>query len=123
MLGDVPLKVIPAHFLHSAGNFQLYDPVSKILYTGDLGASVGAEYRDVPDFEAHLAHMEGFHRRYMTNSKAMTMWAKMARKLDIETIAPQHGAIFRGKEMVDKFIDWADGFTCGLDHIDAYEVP
>lgn len=30
-LGDCSLKAIPAHFLHSVGNFQLYDPVSKIL--------------------------------------------------------------------------------------------
>lgn len=40
-LGGVDLKVIPAHFLHSPGNFHLYDPVSKILYSGDLGASLG----------------------------------------------------------------------------------
>lgn len=32
-LGDCSLKAIPAHFLHSVGNFQLYDPVSKILFS------------------------------------------------------------------------------------------
>jgi len=122
-LGGVQLKIIPAHFLHSAGNFQLYDPVSKILYTGDLGASVGNEYREVADFDAHLPTMEGFHRRYMTSGKAMTMWATMARQLDIEIIAPQHGALFRGKDMVQRFISWADGFECGLDRINEYVIP
>ena len=38
-LGGAKLYYLPAHFLHSEGNFQLYDPTSKILYSGDLGAS------------------------------------------------------------------------------------
>lgn len=122
-VGGVDLKMIPAHFLHSAGNFHLYDPVSKILYTGDLGASLGQDYREVPDFDAHLKYMEAFHRRYMSHTKAMTMWAAMARQLDIEIIAPQHGALFRGKVMVNQFIDWADGFECGLDVIDEFKIP
>jgi flavorubredoxin len=41
-LGVSTVKVIPAHFLHSPGNAQLYDPTAKILYSGDLGASIGA---------------------------------------------------------------------------------
>jgi flavorubredoxin len=36
----VELKIIPAHFLHSTGNFTLYDPISKILFSGDIGVSV-----------------------------------------------------------------------------------
>lgn len=39
-LGGLELMLVPAHFLHSAGNFQVYDPYSKILYSGDLGASI-----------------------------------------------------------------------------------
>ncbi len=114
-LGGLELLVIPAHFLHSCGNFQVYDPVSKILYTGDLGASVGLNYQSVTDFDAHLVYMEGFHQRYMANNKVMKMWADMVGGLDIETIAPQHGAVFQGRELVDKFIDWAGNLECGLD--------
>ena len=44
-LGGAPLVALPAHFLHSEGNFQLWDPTSKILYSGDLGASIGTEER------------------------------------------------------------------------------
>lgn len=40
-LNGCPLALLPAHFLHSPGNFQVYDPVSRILYSGDLGASLG----------------------------------------------------------------------------------
>ena len=122
-LGASKLPVVPAHFLHSPGNFQIYDPISKILYSGDLGASLGAGYIEVPDFEAHLKFMTGFHKRYMANGKAMKLWADMARTLDLECIAPQHGAIFRGKEKVKAFIDWASDFPCGTDLMDAYRVP
>ena len=53
-LGGCVLKILPAHFLHSPGNFQVYDPVAKILYSGDLGASLGTEARIVENFDARL---------------------------------------------------------------------
>ena len=116
-LGGSPLLFVPAHFLHSEGNFQVYDPVSKILYTGDLGASLGHNYLKVTDFDAHLRYMEGFHRRYMVSNRVMKAWADMVRPLDIQIIAPQHGAYFEGKEMVDRFIKWCAGLQCGVDLI------
>ncbi len=123
-MAGVPLSLIPAHFLHSAGNFQVYDPISKVLYSGDLGASIGQGYVEVSDFEAHLQYMEGFHRRYMACQAAMAAWSRMVRDLEIEVIAPQHGAIFRGKQMVSRFIDWAEGFPCGVDVMaDAFKIP
>ncbi|CAM2011044.1 MBL fold metallo-hydrolase [Acanthopleuribacter pedis] len=117
-LGRNKLHLLPAHFLHSAGNFHLYDPVSRILYTGDLGASMGIDYAFVDDFESHRAYMEPFHQRYMACNKAMRTWARMARRLDIDTIAPQHGAAFRGPEMVNQFMDWAENLACGIDLLD-----
>jgi len=38
----------------------------------------------------------------MVSRKVMRAWADMARGLDIEVIAPQHGALFKGKEMVKR---------------------
>ena len=64
-LNGCELAILPAHFLHSPGNFHVYDPLSKILYTGDIGASLGCEYRRVEDFDDHVAFMVGFHERYM----------------------------------------------------------
>ncbi len=119
-VGSTPMRVLPAHFLHSPGNFQVYDPVSKILYSGDLGASLGIPYLEVPDFDAHVPYMEGFHRRYMSGNKAMRAWARLARTLDIELIAPQHGAYLRGKAMVNRFIDWCENLECGVDLIDQF---
>ncbi len=118
------LLILPAHFLHSSGNFHVYDPISKILYTGDLGASLGMDYQFVSQFKEHVPYMEGFHRRYMSSGKAMKAWVHMVRQLEIEAIVPQHGAAFRGKELVAQFLDWCQQLECGIDvmtHV--YRLP
>ena len=123
-LGGSDLVILPAHFLHSPGNFSVYDPVSKILYSGDIGASLGMDYQEVADFAGHVKYMEGFHRRYLASRKACRAWVDMVRSLDIETIAPQHGALFRGKEMSGRFLDWLRELECGVDLLpDRYLVP
>lgn len=126
-LGDTVLTAVPAHFLHSVGNFHFYDPISKILFSGDLGASMVTEGLDRPveDFEKHIPAMAAFHRRYMASNKACRLWAQMARQLDIEMIVPQHGRSFKGKEMITKFINWIERLDCGLDLMNEnnYQVP
>ena len=118
------LVILPAHFLHSPGNFQVYDPVSRILYSGDLGASINHGFDAVKDFDEHLPFMEGFHRRYMASGRSLKRWAQMVRRLDIELIAPQHGAYFRGKPMVERFISWCETLEAGIDLVDdLYRVP
>jgi glyoxylase-like metal-dependent hydrolase (beta-lactamase superfamily II) len=124
-LAGAPLMILPAHFLHSPGNFHVYDPRSKVLFSGDLGASLSDEGTVVDDFDAHIPAMLRFHQRYMAGQKAARLWAKMVRKLDIETIAPQHGAMFRGRPMVSRFIDWVESTPCGLDLLpeEGWSVP
>lgn len=117
-VGGAELLVLPAHFMHSPGNFQVYDPISKVLYSGDLGASVDEEEVFVSNWDAHEIKMRGFHRRYIASQRAGAAWARMVRSLDIEVIAPQHGAAFKGKEMVARFIDWVANEPCGVDLID-----
>ncbi|MEZ0323365.1 MAG: MBL fold metallo-hydrolase [Hydrogenothermaceae bacterium] len=123
-LGNTDVYILPAHWLHSPGNFQVYDPVSKILYSGDLGASLGQNYVFVENFEEHIKYMEGFHRRYIASGRALKNWAKMVKQLDIEIIAPQHGAILKGKDMVNKFINWVESLDTGVDLMDkVYNIP
>jgi len=123
-LAGSPLVLLPAHFLHSSGNFQVYDPVSKILYTGDLGASLGQTYTIAENLVDHIQYMEGFHRRYMPSNKALKLWAGMVKPLDIEIIAPQHGAMIAGKSNVRGFIEWLESLACGLDLMEGmYKLP
>ena len=123
-LGDTEVALLPAHFLHSCGNFHLYDPVSRTLFSGDLGASVGADYTTVTDFDAHIPKMLGFHQRYMASRKAAEQWANMVRELEIDRIAPQHGALFEGADMARRLIEWCADLDCGVDLLaDGYRVP
>jgi flavorubredoxin len=126
-IGRSDLIALPAHFLHSEGNFQFYDPVSRILFSGDLGASMGTgaqAQQFVTRLSGHLPRMEGFHRRYMVSNKVMRCWAQMVRTLDIQMIVPQHGSPMRGAA-VQEFIDWAEQLACGIDLLSErdYRVP
>lgn len=127
-LGRHELWLLPAHFMHSEGNFHFYDPVSRILFTGDLGVSrmSGTEARrPVTDLKAHIPRMQGFHRRYMVSNKILRLWARMARQLDISMLVPQHGAPIKGKQAISDFFDWIENLMCGIDLFDdrAYQLP
>ncbi len=115
---DTTLQIIPAHFLHSPGNFHLYDPASKTLYSGDFAASFGCSLEavdSVSSFKEHVSYMEEFHRRYMAGAAAIRHWLKLVENLDIEILAPQHGAVLISKEVVEHFMEWIAGLECGLD--------
>lgn len=111
------LQLLPAHFLHSEGQINVYDPISKILFTGDIGAAMlplDMEHEFVDDFAAHLPYIEKFHRRYMVCNKAARLWVDSVSGLDIEMLAPQHGPIYRGRAVRD-FLIWFRELQCGVD--------
>jgi len=116
-LGKNHLKAIPAHFMHSEGNFQFYDPISKILFSGDMGANMGPGNLNKPitNLKEIIPYMEGFHRRYMNCNKVCRYWANMIRSLDVEWIVPQHGRSFKGKQVIEDFLYWIETLECGVD--------
>ena len=100
----------------------------RILFTGDLGVSMmsGAQAsRPITDLKPHIPLMEGFHRRYMVSSKILRLWVRMARKLDISMVVPQHGAPIVGPQAIADLFDWLDNLVCGIDLFDerAYQLP
>lgn len=126
-LGDIHLKALPAHFMHAEGNFQFYDPISKILFSGDLGANLGpAKDLDKPvkKLSEILPYMEGFHKRYINGNKVCRLWANMVRGLEISMIVPQHGRAFKGKA-IPEFINWIEQLECGVDLMtqNNYRIP
>lgn len=116
-LGKTFIVAVPAHFLHSVGNFHFYDPVSRILFSGDVGAAMTPGEDDIPveDMKTHIPLMEGFHKRYMANNKACRIWVNRVRSMDIEAIVPQHGKAFVGKDKVAEFLGWFENLQCGTD--------
>lgn len=102
------LRFVPAHYLHSPGNFNVYDPGARILFSGDVGAAVPVNADEgvfVTDFAAHTARMDAFHRRWMGCTPARDAWIRRVSALDVDILAPQHGLLMRGDD-VKRFLDW-----------------
>lgn len=115
------LQFIPAHFLHSPGNFSLYDSRSKILFSGDIGAAILSPQnlnKNVDNFEEHRPFLESFHGRYMAGNRFCKAWVKCVRKYDVNLIAPQHGSLFRAENAL-KFLAWFEEVQGGWEHCDA----
>jgi len=118
--GEDYIKFIPAHFLHSPGNFSLYDTKSEILFSGDIGAAVLNSrdgYKKVDDFQEHAKHLLGFHKRYMGSNKLCRAWVSKVEKLSISMIVPQHGFVFEN-DHVKLFLEWLKDLECGSDFIE-----
>lgn len=118
--GDGYIQFLPAHFLHSPGNFSLYDSQSQILFSGDIGAAVLPPmdaYKEISNFESHLPYLEGFHKRYMAGNRFCKAWVNSLKPYPISIIAPQHGAVFKD-ENVKLFLDWFNELSCGADIIE-----
>lgn len=115
-LNGLGLQAVPAHYLHSSGNFNLYDPTAKILFSGDIGAALlEPDMNDifVRDFDRVVRCAEGFHRRWMGSNEAKLAWCERVSKLKIDMMCPQHGAVFQGAD-VERFINWFAELKVGV---------
>jgi flavorubredoxin len=119
---DFRLQLVPAHFLHSEGQINVYDAVAKVLFTGDIGAAMlpdDLEYPFVDRLAEHIPYIEGFHRRYMCSNRAARCWLDTIADLPIDMLAPQHGPIYRGAA-VQEFFSWFRDLECGIDLMEKF---
>lgn len=115
-LRGLTLQAVPAHYLHSSGNFHLHDPVAKILFSGDVGAALvppGEDGLFVGNFDKHIAYAAGFHRRWMGSNEAKLDWCERAAQLQIDMLCPQHGSIYQGDDVM-RFINWFSELPVGV---------
>ncbi len=115
-VGKRNLQAIPAHFLHSAGNFHLYDAKARILFSGDIGAAMLPPDEDglfVKNFDRHIAWAKGFHCRWMGSNEAKLDWCERVSAMKIDMLCPQHGAIYQGED-VQRFISWLADLEVGF---------
>lgn len=115
-LGREQMQAVPAHYLHSSGNFNLYDPKAKILFSGDIGAALLPKEETalfVEDFDRHVKFAEAFHRRWMGSERAKQDWCARVSAMEIDMLCPQHGAIYQGAD-VGRFIDWFSRLEVGI---------
>ncbi|ADU97518.1 oxygen-binding di-iron domain-containing protein [Thermovibrio ammonificans] len=116
-VGKIGVKAIPAHYLHSPNHFTLYDPISRFLFSGDIGIALGNfNYLVVEDWIKHMEFLYGPHKLLMANNKAVRAWLKRVEKLELEAILPQHGALIP-KEHVKNFFKFLENLKCGTDLI------
>lgn len=114
-LGKLELEALPAHYLHSSGNFHLYDRKAAILFSGDVGAALlpAGSPLFVSDFDRHIRHATTFHQRWMGSREAKRAWCERVAELPIDMLCPQHGAIYRGADVM-RFINWFDELEVGV---------
>ncbi len=113
--GSLKLKFVPAHYLHSSGNFHVYDPEAKILFSGDIGAALLPPHMNdlfVTNFDDHTQYMKGFHERWMGSQEAKNNWVDQVSRLKIDMICPQHGSIIKD-ENVPRFLEWMRDLKVG----------
>jgi len=114
-VGRAQLQFIPAHYLHSSGNFHVWDAKAGILMSGDVGAAM--EDTDAPlwvdNMERHTPKMKKFHQRWMPSNDAKLDWIRRVRQLDIKIMAPQHGRLFK-EPQVGEFLDWFEALPVGI---------
>jgi flavorubredoxin len=107
-VGKRQLQAVPAHYLHSSGNFHLYDADARILFSGDVGAAMlpaGEDAAFVTDFDRHIRHAKDFHQRWMGSKAAVLDWCERAAAMPIDLLCPQHGAVYQGADVM-RFINW-----------------
>ncbi|MBK8187775.1 MAG: MBL fold metallo-hydrolase [Cellvibrio sp.] len=106
-LNGLQLEAVPAHYLHSSGNCNLYDSTAKIFFLVIFGAALPENETDifVKDFDRVIKAAEGFHRRWMGSEVAKKEWCERVSKMEIDMMCPRHGASFLGAD-VERFINW-----------------
>jgi len=108
---------VPAHYCHFRGSAMVYDPESRVLFSGDVFA--GIDTRKGKGIYANEASWEGislFHQIYMPSRKAVheTVTRIRALKPRPAVIAPQHGDVIRGA-LVPEFMARLEALDVGMD--------
>ncbi|WP_041792260.1 hypothetical protein [Stigmatella aurantiaca] len=111
---------VPSPFCHFRGAVMLYDPQTRVLFSGDLfGGLTEAKAQDLWAQESDWTGVRAFHQIYMPVNAALMRAVAAIRKLQpaVEIIAPQHGRVVRGP-LVAQFLERMERLRVGLDIMD-----
>ncbi|MBC7173838.1 MAG: hypothetical protein H5U40_15465, partial [Polyangiaceae bacterium] len=110
------LLPVPSPFCHFRGAVMLYDPQTRVLFTGDLfGGLTEATSTGLYAEESDWSGIRAFHQIYMPVNAALARTVQAIRALDppVETIAPQHGRVITGA-LVPLFLERMARLQVGL---------
>jgi serine/threonine-protein kinase len=111
---------VPTPFCHFRGAVMLYDPETRVLFSGDLfGGLTAPGARGIWADETDWSGMRAFHQTYMPTQRVLASAVRAIRRLDppVEIIAPQHGRLLRGP-LLAKMLDRLEKLPVGLDILD-----
>ncbi|MBL8721856.1 MAG: protein kinase [Myxococcales bacterium] len=112
------IQFVPTPFCHFRGAVMVYDPETRILFSGDLFG--GARSSDMIASDRSWPGVEMFHQIYMPSRKALELACGRVRRLTPAPalIAPQHGAMIVGQDTV-AMVDSVAELEVGLDMLEA----
>jgi serine/threonine-protein kinase len=111
---------VPSPFCHFRGAVMLYDPETRVLFSGDLFGGITAS--GAPEIWADDGDWSGvraFHQTYMPETRALARAVAAIRALDppVAIIAPQHGRLLRGP-LIARTLSRIERLPVGLDVMD-----
>lgn len=106
---------VPTPFCHFRGATMLYDPTSRVLFSGDLLGGAHAQHF-VASGGRWWSGVEMFHQVYMPSIRALALAASRIRRLEPTPtiIAPQHGSLVVGDAVLPA-VDAIASLPVGLD--------
>lgn len=107
-LGKSELRVLPALPAQSVGQSAIFDPVSRILFSGDIGATDRIEDAPCEDFDTLMPCLTARQPAYLRDTRGCREWALIVRDLRPHMIMPHSGAPIVGKQAVGRFLDWLE---------------
>lgn len=114
------MVLVPTPFCHFRGAVMLYDPQTRVLFSGDLfGGLTAPNAQGLWADESDWAGIRAFHQLYMPVNAALVRAVEAIRKLEpaVEFIAPQHGRIIR-RALIPQFLERMERLQVGLDLMD-----
>jgi len=111
------LHLIAAPYLPTAASLTLYDPITRVLYTSDIGTAEGKWAEDDTPFcekFSLVGHaMNAFHETWFASGVARDDWMERVSPLAVDIVAPRSGPCFRDKN-VEHFMNWLASLDIGV---------
>jgi len=111
-----------APYLHSPGAIMTYDPVTRVLFSGDLGGTIVAGGPLFAGDEYPPEALE-FHHAYMPPGDTLRVLLDRLGRLDIQVWAPQHGRVIAGPQRIAQLMAALRGVETGRAAEDAGRFP
>lgn len=111
------IQFVPTPFCHFSGAVAIYDPETRVLFSGDLlGGLTDIRAEGLWADESDWKGIAAFHQLYMPTREALSRAAAAIRQLDppVAVIAPQHGRLIRGN-LIELFLKRLELLHVGLD--------